>query len=186
MPLFVVWSDLRAWVFPARVSTGARRPVRVIETRSSGSRSRGVQSVPRLADDTSDGSRDGNYTDNLRLAIPAPHRPELLPIATEPRLEVGTPQGRVGQGTHGEHPERPEHRAHRSGAPQHEKRQHAQKRHHVQALKPADVHHLRLAVRTTRRPVGDRRWTGVSAAGATRMGGTRESGLTSKTGEKLG
>ena len=95
MPLFVVWSDLRAWVFPARVSTGARRPFRVIETRSSGSRSRGVQSVPRLADDTSDGSRDGNYTDNLRLAIPAPHRPELLPIATEPRLEVGTPQGRV-------------------------------------------------------------------------------------------
>ena len=181
MPLFVVGSDLRAWVFPARVSTGARRPVRVFETRSSGSREPGSPFPDWLY--TSDGSRDGNYTDNLRLAIPAPHRPELLPIATEPRLEVGTPQGRVGQGTHGEHPERPEHRAHRSGAPQHEKRQHAQKRHHVQALKPADVHNLRLAVRTTRRPVGEWRSTGVSAARATRMGGTRESGLTSKTGE---
>ena len=41
MHLFVAGSDLRAWVFLARVSTGARRPVRVLETRSSGSREPG-------------------------------------------------------------------------------------------------------------------------------------------------
>jgi hypothetical protein len=94
MRLFVAGSDLRAWVFPARVSTGARRPVRVLETRRSGSREPGSPFPDWLY--TSDGSsHDGNYTDYLRLAIPAPHRPELLPIATEPRLEVGTPQGRV-------------------------------------------------------------------------------------------
>lgn len=89
-----------------------------------------------------------------RLAIPTPHRPELFPVAREPRLQVGAPKARVHQRPHSKHPKCPREGAQRPGPPQHHT---AGERHDsdcVAALEPAHVHFLRAPVRPRRHPVG--------------------------------